>query len=149
MQYEKSVQGSWVKSDDVKSGTKAKLMSETAPKPSKFTDDEGKPKMQDVAKIRFEGVEEPLNIALNRATIYGLIDAFGSDSKEWVGKTLVAQTEKMIVAGRNVRALYLIPDGFELTEDSGGFNVITKIGGADKSEESQETDYIDPKSIPF
>ena len=140
MQYEKSVQGSWVKSDDVKSGTKAKLISETAPKQGKFTDDEGKPKMQDVAKIRFEGVEEPLNIALNRATIYGLIDAFGSDSKEWIGKTLTTQTEKMIVAGRNVRALYLIPEGFELTEDSGGYNVITKIG---------DVDDITPEQIPF
>jgi hypothetical protein len=83
-----------------------------------------------------------VNIALNRATIYGLIDAFGSDSKEWIGKTLTAQTEKMIVAGRNVRALYLIPENFELTEDSAGYNVITKVGGADE-------DSIDASQIPF
>src|SRR3990167_4813946 len=148
MEYTKAVSGQWVKSDDVKSGTKAKLLSETQPKTSKFTDDEGKPKMQDVSKIRFEGVEEPLNIALNRATIYGLIDAFGSDSKEWVGKTLIAQVEKMIVGGRNVKALYLIPDGFELGEDAGGYTVITEIGGADDTVDAVD-DYIDPASIPF
>jgi hypothetical protein len=60
-----------------------------------------------------EGGDEPLNVNLNRATINGLVDAFGEDSALWIGHYLTVETEKMRVAGKAVVALYLIPKGYE------------------------------------
>lgn len=152
MEYTKNVamSGSWVKGSDIQSGVRAKLTSETVRTESQFKNDDGTPKMQDVAKIRFENKNEDMNIALNRATLNGLIDAFGTESKNWAGKYLVAQTEKMVVGGKRVTALYLVPEGYEVGEDSGGYMVVQKIGGADKSEASQAAEEaINPADIPF
>lgn len=151
MEYTKQIKmaGSWVKGGDIKSGIKAKLLTPAERTESQFKNEDGTPKFQDVAKIKFEDKPtETFNIAINRATINALIDAFGTKSEDWVGKPLTTQVEKMIVAGRNVRAVYLIPEGYELTEDDGGYTVITKIGG---KEEGKQSDYdeVDPESIPF
>ncbi|MEK7112978.1 MAG: hypothetical protein AAB875_06730 [Patescibacteria group bacterium] len=123
MKYSKQtfVGGSWVKGGEVVSGTKVKIVSETVPTPSKFQKNDGTVKMQDVAKVKFQGVEEVKNINLNRATLNGLVDAFGEDSKEWIGKVLTAVTEKMVVGGKRVTAVYLLADGYELKEDENGY----------------------------
>lgn len=143
MQYTKSVivSGSWIKGSDVTSGTRAKLVSETVKRESQFKNDDGTPKIQDVAKIQFEG-GEVTNIALNRATIDGLVDAFGTESKDWVGKMLTAQTEKMIVGGKRVTALYLVPDGAEVAEDENGYMIIRRT-------DSTPNKVISPEEIPF
>lgn len=131
MNYTKStVSGGWVKAADVKSGSKCKLVSETVPSEGTY---EGKVIKNNVAKIRFQGEEgEAKNVNVNKPSINGLIDAFGSDSKNWVGKLLTAHTEKMLVGGKRVTGLYLIPEGFEITEDEGGYLVVTKIGGKEE-----------------
>lgn len=148
MEYQRNVamSGSWVKGSDIQSGIKAKLTTETVRTESQFKNEDGTPKLQDVAKVRFEGKDEDMNIAINRATLNGLIDAFGTESKEWVGKTLTTQTEKMVVGGKRVTALYLIPEGYEVGEDDGGYMVITR-----KAEEVSQApkDEIDPSQIPF
>ena len=113
--------GSWVKGSEIATGTKCKLLSETEPQVSQFKDKNGNVKMQDVAKIKFEGLNDAFNISLNRATISGLVDAFGEDSKNWIGKTLTAHTEKVMVAGKRVTAVYLLSDGYEVGEDDGGY----------------------------
>jgi hypothetical protein len=131
MKYTKSttsVSGAWVRASEIKSGTRAKITTETKPIESNFTDKDGKAKMQDVCKIRFEGKDEEFNVSINRATRDALIDAFGDDSIEWVGKILTATTEKMVVGGKRVTALYLVPEGYALSEDNNGYMVITKNG---------------------
>ena len=126
MQYQKQnfVGGSWVKGSEVVTGVKVKIVSETLPTPSKFQNKDGTVKMQDVAKVKFQGVEEVKNMNLNRATINGLVDAFGEDSKLWIGKVMTAHTEKMVVGGKRVTAVYLLADGYELKEDEGGYMII-------------------------
>src|SRR3990167_5964137 len=128
MKYQKKsgAQGAWVKASELVSGTSAKLVSETTPT-------EGEYGVQDVAKIRIEGEVETKNVRVNTPTINALVDAFGEDSKSWINKTLTIQTEKMVVSGRRVTALYLIPDGYALGEDDGGYLVITKKGGGVES----------------
>ena len=122
-QYKKSqgVGGEWAKAESLQNGLKAKLVSETVPMESQYG-------TQDVAKIRFQGHENSLNVRLNKPTVNGLVDAFGEESKDWIGKVLTVQTEKMVVSGRRVTVLYLIPEGYELTEDEGGYLVIKKMG---------------------
>lgn len=113
-QKKTSVQGGWVKAADVVSGTKCKLITEA-------TKQEGEYGEQTVAKIRFQGADEALNVRLNNTTIGGLVDAFGPDSNDWIGKVLTAHTEKSMVSGRRVTVLYLLAEGYELREDSNGY----------------------------
>lgn len=164
MQYKKqaAVSGQWVKASELKTGTRAKIVAETVPTPSQFEDKNGGIKMQDVTKVRFEGIEDSMNVNLNRATLNGLIEAFGEDSKDWINKYLTVHTEKMIVGGKRVTALYLLPEGFEAIEDDGGYMIVTRKGAAEtKAEVSREVGSYDsvpeieypegqnPKDIPF
>ncbi len=144
------VSGKWLKASEIKSGAKCKLVSEAKLVPSQFENKDGTVKNQTVAKIRFQEGEEPMNVSINRASQNALIDAFGEDSKDWQGHLLTALTERVVVAGKRVTALYLIPEGFEMGEDDNGYVVITKIGGEEENlpEVSVEED-IDPKDIPF
>lgn len=104
-------------------------MSETVPMQSQFKNEKtGEVKMQDVAKILFSGDTEEKKISLNRATINGLIDAFGDDSSLWQEQVLIAETEKVRVAGKAVTAVYLVPEGYERVDDENGYTVIVKKG---------------------
>lgn len=137
MKYTRQVSlgGAWAKASELKSGIKAKIVSETINQPSTFLKPDGSPKTQDVAKVRFEGVTEPLNVSLNRCTINALVDAFGEDSTDWQGHTLTVETEKVRVAGKAVTALYLLPEGYIKTDDENGYAVVVK-------KDSKDTDYL-------
>lgn len=130
MKYSKStsIQGKWVKGGEVQSSVKARLVSEAKPIESQFKNKDGSTKFQDVAKILFQGASEPLNISLNRATVNGLVDAFGENSSTWQNKTLTVITEKVRVAGKAVTAVYLVPEGYEKVDDQNGYAVIVKVG---------------------
>ena len=148
--YKKSsgVGGAWVKGSEVTAGSKVKIVSETEPQPSQFTDKNGKIKTQDVCKVRFQGGQDALNMSLNRATTNALVDAFGEDSKTWIGQVLTAHTEKVRVAGVARIAVYLLPDGYEVQDDENGYVQIVNpnkesIPSADENEE------VDVSSIPF
>jgi len=129
MKYQKTstTTGAWIKGSELAGIKKAKIVSETSPQPSQFTNKDGSPKTQDVCKVRFEGKEEVYNISLNKATINGLVDAFGEDSVEWQNHPLKVETEKVRVAGKAVIATYLIPDGYEKVDNDEGFAEIRKM----------------------
>lgn len=153
MEYEKqtSIGGNWVKAADIANGTRIKIVSETQPIQTVF---EGKPRTQNVAKLKIEGMPEEKNANLNKPTLNALIDAFGKDSKDWMNKVLTAQVEKVQIAGKNVRVLYLIPEGFRMTEDAGGYVVIAPIGKVGNTDIEYPTDEnvedeINPDDIPF
>lgn len=122
-----SMTGKWVKAVEIQNGSKAKLVSETVPTPSQFFDKKGNPKTQDVAKIRFEHLNETLNISLNRATINGLIDAFGDESSSWQGHHLTVVKMQALVGGKMQWILYLIPEGYALDADENGYPEIKNI----------------------
>lgn len=155
MKYQKTVSmtGAWVKASELTS-KKAKIVSETIPQTSTFLNKDGSAKTQDVAKVRFQGIDEPLNVSLNRATINGLVDAFGEDSIKWQNHVLNVETEKMRVAGKAVTALYLIPEGYKRVDDENGYAVIIKEGeDAGLSAPDDTVEYpeeeINPDDIPF
>ena len=112
-----NVGGEWLKNSELTNGTLVTLASETKEIPSTFEDG----KMQNVAKIKVKGFDGLKNVRLNWTTISALIEAFGDESNNWVGKVLTAHTEKIQVAGKRVTVLYLVPEGFEVTEDSEGY----------------------------
>ena len=124
--YKKSsgIVGKWAKAAELGDVKRAKIVSETTPQVSTFLDKNDKPKTQDVCKVQFDGVDEPLNVSLNRAVINGLVDAYGEDSALWQGHPLTVETEKIRVAGKAVTALYLIPEGYKKIDDENGYAVI-------------------------
>jgi len=130
MKYQKqiSVNGNWAKGAELVNGNSAKIVSETTPTPSQFKNKDGSPKVQDVCKIQFDGLPEPLNVSLNKATINGLVDAFGEDSVAWQNQPLIVETEKMRVAGKAVVAVYFIPEGSKRIDDQNGYALIVKEG---------------------
>jgi hypothetical protein len=65
----------------------------------------------------FGGDTEAKNISLNRATIDGLVDAYGQESGDWQRHVLTCETEKMRVGGRAVTTVYLVPEGYERVDD--------------------------------
>lgn len=142
-----SLGGKWAKGSELGNVRRAKIVSETNPMPSSFTNKDGSPKDQDVCKVRFEGMEEPMNVSLNRATINGLVDAFGEDSMNWQGHYLSVETEKMRVAGKSVTVLYLIPEGYEKVDDANGYAVIQKIG--ETTEKPKAEADVNADDIPF
>jgi hypothetical protein len=157
MQYDKqqNVSGTWAKASEIASGTRVKLTTPCVPSESTY---EGKVIKQNIAKARFEGDKEDKNVNVNRPSINGLIDAFGPESEDWVGKILTVHTEKMIVGGKRVTAMYFIPEGYEVGEDNGGYLVVTRkersnkvdVGSvADMSFEATNEDSLDPSSVPF
>lgn len=126
--YKKSggLGGKWAKASELQNIRSAKIVSETAPQPSQFKDKNGNEKMQDVCKVQFRGVEEVLNVSLNRATIDALVDAYGEDSKNWQGHDLAVDVQNALVGGKWVHMLFLVPEGYERSIDANGYMVITK-----------------------
>jgi hypothetical protein len=149
MDYSKAMRGgAWAKAAELTEGQRAKIVDECTPIESQFTDDKGNKKMQDVCKVRFEGNADPLNVNLNRATIKGLVEAFGADSKQWIGNVLTVHTEKVAVAGKRVTALYLVPEGFEVGENDEGYVEIVRKGEK-PSTPAADAETPDPADIPF
>lgn len=155
MEYQKTstTTGAWVKKEDLKDVKTAKIVSETIPQPSQFKNKDGSPKTQDVCKVKFEGKDEVVNVSLNKATINGLIDAFGKNSIDWQEKDLSVEIEKMRVSGVSRIAIYLIPEGFERVDDENGYAVIVKIGGSVPKNNNipviEDDEEIKTEDIPF
>lgn len=149
-QYKKTstVGGKWAKGSELTNVKRAKIVSDTNPVPSSYTNKDGSPKEQDVCKVRFEGMDEPLNVSLNRCTINGLVDAFGEDSHEWMGHYLTVETEKVRVAGKAVIALYLIPEGYKRIDDENGYSMIVKEGD-DEPVINVDDEEEDEEEVPF
>jgi hypothetical protein len=132
MQYKKqsTVSGAWANKPELyEKGIKsAKIVSETQEQPSSFKDEKtGLMQKQDVCKALFKGDTEAKNISLNKCTIYGLVDAFGEDSKLWQGHTLKVEIDKL--PGKKY-PLYFIPEGYKRIEDENGYSVIVNTNGA-------------------
>lgn len=79
------------------------------------------------------------NLSLNQTSINGLIDAFGKDSKDWIGKELKVHLITQNVAGKFVKVTYVSHPEAELTEN--GFVLPS-------TQVSPEAN-INPDDIPF
>ena len=70
---------------------------------------------QDVFLVKLANGEEK-NISVNKTSINGLIDAFGDDSINWIGKQVKVWIIKSNVAGKFVDVLYIASPRAELTD---------------------------------
>lgn len=147
MIHTKTIAGDWVKAAELVNGTKAKLTSGVEIVPSKFN--EGK--FDNVTKIKFADNPTVIkNARINRATLDGLIDAFGPDDANWIDKPLTVQTEKAVVAGKRVTVMYLIPEGFEMKEDGEGYvKIVNKVQAKGYEGELHGCEVVNVDDIPF
>lgn len=145
--------GKWVDKKEVlaKGVTSAKIVSETEPEPSQWKDDDGNIQMQDVCKIKFEGMgDDAFKFSLNKIVINGLVQAFGQDSREWIGKPLTVEAEKTRVAGKAGVAVYLIPEGYARIDDEEGYaKIVKKESESDGEIPVIEEGNVDIKDITF
>lgn len=111
------VGGSWIDKKALKTGDLLKLKSEAVWVESQ----NGK---QLVAKISIKNGEQNVNLGINSPSKDALIDAFGSDSKDWIDKLLTAHVEPGIFAGKRGIMLNLVPEGYVVGEDAAGYVVI-------------------------
>ena len=55
-------------------------------------------------------------LGFNQKTINVLIEEFGDDTEEWVGKDVKVITKKDVIASKKVEIVYLVLDGWKLDE---------------------------------
>ncbi len=144
---ESSVSGQWLDKSKLKDGDTIKIVSE-----AKL--EEGQNGQQLVAKVLVkDGDKEPKNLGINKPSKRALVEVYGDDTVNWVNKKFVVQVDKTIIGGKRGYALYLIPEGYEVGEDEGGFVVVHRkpfvAGDAPTVEYPQGDGDIDPKDIPF
>jgi hypothetical protein len=153
MEYSKSAGGAWVDAEKLKDGGKVALVSECAKQESRFKNKDGEPKTENVAKVRVQGDQQTYNMRLNWTTVYGLIDAFGKESKEWIGKVLTVKMLDALVGDKMQTIIYLIPEGFELGKNEDKKMEIRKIGGKEDVVPEDKIDYpqedINVDDIPW
>lgn len=130
--------GAWLDKKNLVEGDIIKLTSEAKEVPSQQGGN------QLVAKALVKGGDsEAKNVAINKPSTIALVEAFGDDSVDWVNKPLTVHTEKTLIAGKRGTALYLIPEGFEVGEDDGGYLVVKRVG-----EKAPDIE-LDLSEVPF
>ena len=142
--------GAFYKTENVKDGQKVKLTGECVKAESRFKDEEGNAKTENQVKARFQGHDSDVSLRLNWTTVYGLAEAFGKESKDWIGRTLTA----MVKDATTGQSLYLIPEGSELVRDENKRWTIKR--GAETTSDGKEMpsfdklpEDINPEDIPF
>lgn len=76
---------------------------------------EGKFGTQDVFLVKFSTGEK--NFTLNQTSINNMIDAYGDDSKNWIGKEAKINLILQNVQGKMVKVAYLAHPTAELNDD--------------------------------
>lgn len=150
MQYTKSsgTSGPWLDKSTVTNGQKFSILTEAKPIEEIY---KGEPNTRNTVKVKVEGMAEPQNYDLNKPTIAGLIDAFGDDSRLWMGKVLRAHSEKVRVAGRAGTMVILYAEGYKVQDDEGGYAVVVPMDTpSPKTAEEARASYAAtaPKSEP-
>jgi len=75
----------------------------------------GKYGEQNVHKIKTRNGDRALN--LNQTSINNLVDAYGVDGKEWVGKTAKVWIIKAMVSGKFQNIVYLSKEDWTMTDE--------------------------------
>jgi hypothetical protein len=80
--------------------------------------------------------------------VYGLVRAFGKESKDWCNNVLTAHPVDAMVGDTMRTIIYLVPEGFELRKNAEKKLEIVKIEG-ESAPEPQPEEEITPDDIPF
>jgi hypothetical protein len=134
--------GAWIKKEEVRSGTKLKIMTEAQLV-------EGQNGSQLVAKVRLQGSTSDVNASINNTSKNALIDAYGDDTADWVNKVVTVETEKALIAGKRSIIMYLVPEGYGLKESEDGFMTIARLGAPKSKTEPEYESTEDTREAPL
>ena len=107
---------------------------------------EGQFGMQDIFSIKLSDDREG-NVSFNHTSLNNLIDGFGEDSINWIGKKVKVVAILSNVQGKMIKVYYFLHPDTELDEESGEFVLQSKVKKS-KKEELPEIDE-DSEDIPF
>jgi len=100
---------------------------------------EGQYGSQDVFLIKLKDDREG-NVNFNQTSINNLIDGFGEDSLNWIGKEVKVMMIKQNVQGKITSVYYFLHPDTELDEESGEFIIPDKSKEAIPVVESEDYD---------
>ena len=108
---------------------------------------EGQFGVQDVFLVKLPKGDEK-NLTFNQTSINNIIDAYGPDSKQWVGKQVKVWLILQSVSGKMLKVTYLSHPKAEIVETPQGF-VFTIPGNKPVAPEGYPAETINPDEIPF
>lgn len=121
---------------DIQNGDKITILSEGETVVGQFGD-------QQVYKIDTRNGEK--NLTLNQKSINILIDEFGDEDKQWIGKELNVILKKDTIANKKVIICYLATDGWKIDE----YGDLTKSFDPKQEQVKEDLSAEDAKEIPF
>ena len=88
-------------------------------------------------------------ISVNQTSINSMVDEWGEESENWIGKKVKVHVIKQAVAGKFISVYYVAPEGYEMGEN--GFE---KVGGQKSPKDDIPTinadeDTINVDEVPF
>jgi len=70
-----------------------------------------------VFKVKVPRQTEELNLSMNQSSINNLVEAYGEETSDWVGKRAKAYLVKQMVGDGMKTVMYFVGSGFALDED--------------------------------
>ena len=136
-----SIAGDWAKVKvDINNGDVLEILTEGTIVSGEFGD-------RQVYKVKTVNGEK--NLSFNQTSLNNMIDAYGDDSKAWVGKKAFVTVIKMNESGKFRYIVYLVGEGWEMQDDGS----VKKIGSQGTVKMPEGVDYpeedINPEDIPF
>jgi len=102
--------GNYLKTKDVENGTTITIKNEGEwVESTMYKYEDGNPKVDFVVKVEVNGEEKSMRVNKTNRDI--LIEAYGNDTAEWIGKTAVITKEKIMVAGEKKDTIVLDTQG--------------------------------------
>ncbi len=124
------------KGEDIKDGDIIQIANEGKKQEGKFG-------MQDIFLVKLTNGEEK-NLSLNSTSLNNMIDAFGEDSMDWIGKDVKVWFIRMMVAGSMKQVLFLSHPDSKFSDEHGVFVTEGKQGVGKKNVLKK----FDKESIP-
>lgn len=124
------------KGEDYKDGDIVEILSEGKPIEGKFG-------IQDVFSVKTKAEKEG-NVSFNSTSINNLIDAYGEDSKNWIGKKAKIWAILSNVQGKMIKVYYFSHPDADLTDDG-----IFSISGKDSVKKDDIPIIEDDEEVTF
>lgn len=143
MKYTKTVRtGKFAKAgEDYKEGDLVTVLSEGVKTEGQFG-------MEDVFRVRMVNGNE-LTMRFNKTSINNMIDAFGDESKQWVGKEVKVWRILQNVQGKMLRVTYLSHPEADIDEQGNFIIPGRPVAPNADTGIDYPVDDVDPEDIPF
>jgi len=136
-----NIDGEWgKKGEDYVAGDTLVIKDSGTTREGNFADENGNKKMETIFSMQTKNGDK--NIRLNQTSINALIDSFGDESNDWIGKEVIVRMKKDTVAGKKVDIYYFVTPEWDFDE----YRELVKGGASSPVEASEE---INPDDIPF